>query len=88
MVWDGSTQKWVLPENNPLPARCMYVLVTDEQVTMVLRDGNKNGQNVDQDLTTESPKFAEMLRLWMPHATSAQQAETNPFVVFKQCGGI
>ena len=72
-----------LPTKNPLPKRCMFVLVTDEQVWMVLRDGNKNGQNVDQDLTTESPNFAEMLRLWMPHAASAQQTETNPFVVFK-----
>jgi hypothetical protein len=72
-----------LPEPNPLPERCMYVLVVGEQVTMVLRGGNKADQDVDQDLTAECPKLAAMLRLWMPHAASAQHGEANPFVSFK-----
>jgi hypothetical protein len=72
-----------LPENNPLPKRCMFVLVTQEQVMMVLRGGNKNEQDVDQDLTAEAPELAAMLCLWMPHAASAQQDEANPFVSFK-----
>ena len=70
-----------LPE--PLPARCMFVHVTEAAVTMVLRDGNKNGQNVNQDLTATTPRLAEMLRLWMHHAASAQPDNAHPFVIFK-----
>ena len=72
-----------LPDNNPLPKSCMYVLVIEEQVTMVLRGGNKNEQDVDQDLTAQAPELAAMLRLWMPHAASAQPDEPKPFVIFK-----
>ena len=61
----------------------MFVLITEEKVVMVLRGGNKNGQNVDQNLTDRGPKLAAMLRLWMPHAASAQPAQTEPFVMFK-----
>merc|ERR1712216_353004 len=39
--------------------------------------------NVDKDLTAECPKLAKMLCLWMPHATSAQPQQDNPFVSFK-----
>ena len=72
-----------LPDNNPLPKSCMYVLVIEEQVTMVLRGGNKNDQDVDQDLTAQAPELAAMLRLWMPHTASAQPDEPKPFVIFK-----
>ena len=61
----------------------MFVLITEEKVVMVLRGGNKNGQNVDQNLTDRGPKLAAMLRLWMPHAASAQPTQTEPFVMFK-----
>jgi hypothetical protein len=71
-----------LPE--PLPAKCMFVHVTEAAVTMVLRDGNKNGQDVNQDLTATAPRLAEMLQLWMPHAASAQPDNAHPFVFFKQ----
>ena len=66
-----------------LPKSCMFVLVAEEQVTMILRDGNKNGQDVDQDLTAVAPGLAGMLRLWMPHAVSAQPNKSEPFVIFK-----
>ena len=72
-----------LPDNTPLPKSCMYVLVIEEQVTMVLRGGNKNEQDVDQHLTAQAPELAAMLRLWMPHAASAQPDEPKPFVIFK-----
>jgi hypothetical protein len=79
-----SAGKSVLPDPNPLPKTCMFVLITEENVVMVLRDGNKNGQNVDQDLTVKAPNLAAMLRLWMEHARSAQlEQATYPFVVFK-----
>ena len=61
----------------------MFVHVTDAAVTMVLRDGNKNGQDVNQDLTATAPRLAEMLQLWMPHAASAQPDNAHPFVFFK-----
>jgi hypothetical protein len=67
-----------LPE--PLPAKCMFVHVTEAAVTMVLRDGNKNGQDVNQDLTATAPRLAEMLQLWMPHAASAQPDNAHPLV--------
>jgi hypothetical protein len=79
-----SAGKSILPDPNPLPKTCMFVLITEEKVAMVLRDGNKNGQNVDQDLTVKAPNLAAMLRLWMEHARSAQPEQaTYPFVVFK-----
>jgi len=79
--WHRAQYTTELPE--PLPAKCMFVHVTDAAVTMVLRDGNKNGQDVNQDLTATAPRLAEMLRLWMPYAASAQPDNANPFVVFK-----
>ena len=83
LVWDASTGKFILPDPNPLPSTCMFVLITEQKVVMVLRGGNKNGQNVDQDLTDVAPKLAAMLRHWMTHARSAQPALTHPFVTFK-----
>ena len=68
---------------NPLPAKCMYVHVTETAVTMILRDGNKRGQNVDQNLSQASPQLANMLRLWMPYAASAQADKAHPHVIFQ-----
>ena len=57
---------------DPLPAKCMFVHVTETAVTMVLRDGNNRGQDVDQKLSKVAPQLANMLRLWMPYAAFAQ----------------
>jgi len=83
LVFDESAKKLVLPAANPLAEACMFVLITEEKVVMVLRGGNKNGQNIDQNLTDRAPNLAAMLRLWMPKARSAQPGEPNPFVIFK-----
>ena len=61
----------------------MFVHVTEAAVTMVLRGGNKNRQDVNQDLTTTTPRLAELLRLWRHHAASAQPDNAHPFVIFK-----
>eukprot|EP01050_Picozoa_sp_SAG11_P023788 SAG11_NODE_4889_length_1732_cov_8.502143_1_plen_155_part_00 len=61
----------------------MFVHVTKTAVTMILRDGNKRGQNVDQNLSQASPQLANMLRLWMPYAASAQVDKLYPHVFFQ-----
>ena len=71
----------ILPD--PLPPKCMFVHVTDGCVMIVLRSGNKAGQDIDQNLTVKSPMLADMLRKWMPHAASAQTGTDNPYVMFK-----
>ena len=66
-----------------LPAKCMYVHVTNDSVELILRGGNKAGQDADQDLSDVSPLLASTLREWMPHAKSAQPGEEYPHVI---CG--
>jgi hypothetical protein len=68
-----------------LPARladhCMYVLVTADRVSVHLRGGHKNNCAVDQNISDTSPLLAEVLRLWMPHAQSAQPDNNEPYVM-------
>lgn len=66
-----------------LPAKCMYVHVTNDSVELILRGGNKAGQDADQDLSDVSPLLASTLREWMPHAKSAQPGEEYPHVIFR-----
>jgi hypothetical protein len=67
-----------------LPSKCMYIHVTDTNVEMILRGGNKMEQDGDQNLTDVSPLIAEMLRLWHPYAASAQPDTAEPYAIFKQ----
>eukprot|EP01050_Picozoa_sp_SAG11_P007340 SAG11_NODE_609_length_8224_cov_5.446154_5_plen_619_part_00 len=79
---DWYTAKFVesLPETSA--DRCMYVLVTADRVTLHLRGGNKNYCTLPPvDISRQSPKLAEVLRLWMPHAQSAQPQEQEPHVI-------
>ena len=82
MDWYRAQYATELPD--PLPAKCMYVHVTDDSVELILRGGNKAYQDVDQDLSDVSPLLAGTLRKWMPHAKkSAQPDEEYPHVIFK-----
>ena len=67
-----------------LPTRladCMYVLVTTDSVSVHLRGGHKNGCDVDRNISETSPLLAEVLRLWMPHAQTAQPENNKPHVM-------
>ena len=55
-----------------LPERCMFIHVSAEAVVMHLRDGNKRGQSVDQDITDAWATAADLCVILLALALLAQ----------------